>query len=128
MPESTQFCIGLENKPGVLAKLCAAICQAQIKVEALFVSDDEDFCWVNMVSSPVEATRHMLAEGGYNFFTEKVLVVRVDGAEALEAIASNLAEGGVNINNIYGSCAEGAASTLVMNVSDLPKALTIVKS
>ena len=46
MSQATQFCVGLENKPGVLASLCAAIQRADVKIAALFVSDDEDFCWV----------------------------------------------------------------------------------
>lgn len=126
MPEAVQFCIGLENKPGVLAKLCAAIRRAHVKIDALFVSDDEDFCWVNMVANPPEAAREMLTDGGYNFFTETVLVVRVKNPGELEAIATRLAEAGVNINNVYGSCMEGSPSTLVLNVSDIQQASEIV--
>ena len=125
MPEAVQFCIGLENKPGVLAKLCAAVRQAQVKIDALFVSDDEDFCWVNMVATPPENARRMLTDGGYNFFTESVLVVRVKHPGELEALAARMAQAGVNINNVYGSCADGSPSTLVLNVNDMPKATEI---
>jgi hypothetical protein len=128
VPEAVQFCIGLENKPGVLAKLCSAIRRAGVKIDALFVSDDEDFCWVNMVASPADGARDMLTTEGYNFFTETVLVVCVKHPGELETIASRLAGAGVNINNVYGSCADGSPSTLVLNVSDLSKAAEIVET
>ena len=126
MPEGVQFCIGLENKPGVLARLCSAIRRANVKIDALFVSDDEDYCWVNMVASPADGARDMLTAEGYNFFTETVLVVRVSQPGELESIASRLAGAGVNINNVYGSCMDGSPSTLVLNVNDLSKAAEII--
>ncbi len=119
MAVATQFCIGLENKPGALAELCGILRRADVNVDALYVSEDEDCTWVNFVASPVPVANDVLAEAGHDFFTEKVLVVRVDDRPGeLERVSSKLAEASININYVYGSCVNGSC-TLVFNVDDM---------
>ena len=127
MAEATQFCIGLENKPGVLAKLCGCLRRANVNVDALFVSDDEECCWVNVVASPTPAARDALTEGGYHFYTEKVLTVQGENRPGqLEQISTKLTEAGINIIYIYGS-AVGSSFTAVLNVSDLDQAAKVLE-
>jgi len=119
---ATQFCIGLENKPGALAGLCGALQRANVNIDALYVSEDEDCTWVNFVASPVPVANDVLAEAGHNFFTEKVLVIRVeDRPGELERVSSKLAEASININYVYGSCVNGSC-TLVFNVDEIARA------
>jgi len=119
MTEATQFCVALENKPGTLAALCGVLRQADVDVQALFVSNDDEFCWVNMVIPATEVTERLLCEGGYHFFTERVLTVRTKNRPgALEAVAARLSENDVNINYVYGSSMDASEFTLVLNVSD----------
>lgn len=123
MIESEQFCIGLENKPGMLAALCGGLQDAGVNIEAVFVSDEDNLCWVNLVASPVEAAGRALQEKGYNYFTERVLVCRLDDKPGeLKRVSSDLAEAGININYVYGGCA-GGACTVVLHVDDLPRAV-----
>lgn len=118
--KSIQYCIGLENKPGTFAKLCAALAKMEVDVRALFVSEEGKYSWVHLIGDPSSSTEHALNEGGYKFFTETVLTVRVDDQRgALERIADRLAQAKVNIAYIYGSGAEGSAFTLVLNTTDV---------
>ena len=81
----TQFCVGLENKPGMLAGLCGALRQAEVNIEAIFVSDDEESCWVNFLADRADAAERTLKERGYNFFSERVLrLVAPDGPGELD--------------------------------------------
>jgi hypothetical protein len=115
-----QYCVGLENKPGTFAKLCAALAKMDVDVRALFVSEEGKYSWVHLIGHPTSSTEHALNEGGYKFFTEKVLTVRVDDQRGeLERIANRLAEAGVNISYIYGSGAQGSEFTLVLNTTDV---------
>lgn len=124
--EATQFCIGLENKLGLLGALCSTLRRDEVNVDALYISHDEDCCWVNLVASPVPLANDVLVREGYNFFTEKVLVFRVeDEPGELERLSSKLAEAGININYIYGSCTSGSC-TLVLNVDELERAAETV--
>ena len=70
MNEATQFCVGLEHKPGSLAGLCKTLRSAGVNIDALCISDDDECCWVNMVASPAEAVDRVLGGTGYRFFTE----------------------------------------------------------
>ena len=126
MPVATQFCIGIENEAGVLAALCARLCKAGVNVDALYVADEEDSCWVNFVASPVPVASEVLAREGYNFFTEQVLVVEVqDEPGELESVSSKLAAAGINMNYVYGSCTRGCC-TLVINVDELERAASAI--
>ena len=128
MTEVTQFCIGLENKPGMFAKLCTSLKQADIRIKALCVSDDDDCCWVNIVASPVSTTEETVREQGYNFFTEKVLAVQLDDQPAtMERVAGALAKANINIDYVYGSGEGDSPFTLLMHVSDLPAAQAVLE-
>lgn len=123
MNEATQFCIGLEDKPGVLAALCAALREGGVNIEAIFVTEDPDCCWVNVILDTVSDADRVLSEHGYNFFTEPVLTIGLhDRPGELECVANKLSEAEVNINYVYGSSTKDAEFYLVLNVSDVPRA------
>lgn len=126
LKETTQFCVGLEDKPGMLAELCATLRQGDVNIDALFVSHDEGVCWVNLVAHPTEGADRLLGLKGYNYYKEQVLVLRIeDHTGRLEQISTDLAKAKVNINYVYGGCADGAC-TVVLHVSDLPAALRLI--
>ena len=128
MARVTQFCIGLDNKPGTLAKLCTALHRAKVNLEAVSVSDNAECCWVRLVASPTAAVKTTLTKGRYNFCTQKVLRLRVPHRPGvLRGIAAKLAKAGVNIKYVYGSNAEGPTSTLVLSVDDIDRAATLLK-
>lgn len=123
MSTATQYCVGLENKPGMLARLCEVLKRAEVNIEAIFVSDDEDCAWVNFVASPGCDPEPVLMDGGYKFLTERVLTVHMDNQPgALGSIAARLARAGVNIDYVYGSCGEQPSFMLVLSVDDLGRA------
>ncbi|MBU0719196.1 MAG: amino acid-binding protein, partial [Planctomycetes bacterium] len=104
MNETTQICVGLDNKPGELARLCRVLRDAAVNIEALCVTDDADCVWVNIVTNPADVAERVLSEGGYRFFTEKVLVLKIANQPGeLEGVAAKLAEAKVNINYVYGA-------------------------
>lgn len=123
MAEATQFCVGLENKPGMLARLCEHLKRADVNIEAIFVTDDEECAWVNFVVSTGCDPEQALIDGGYKFFTEKVLTVQMENRPgALQSVAAKLAGAGVNIEYVYGSCGQQPTFMLVLNVDDLKQA------
>ena len=124
MPKQTQFCVGLENKPGTLAKLCGALRHANVNIDALFVCEDEEGCWVNLIATPTSGAQAVLTNEHYNYYAEDVLALMADNRPGeLERIATRLGETGININYVYGSTAGNAPFMLVMHVSDLKRAL-----
>ncbi len=126
MPEATQFCVGLDNKPGVLAKLCGTLRRAKVNIDALFVSDDEECCWVNLVANPTSAADDALKKEGYHFFVERVLTLQGENKPGeLERVATKLADAEINVNYIYGSGVTGAWFVVVLHVSDVDRAVKL---
>ncbi len=127
MNEVTQFCIGLQDKPGLLAQLCSTLQAGGVNIQAIFVSDDTECCWVNIVVNNPENTASVLKDNGFNFFSEKVLSIGLsDRPGELERVASKLAEAEVNINYVYGSSPANAAFNLILNVSDVARAKEVL--
>ena len=124
MAEVTQFCVGLDNVPGTLAKFCAMLTKASVNIEAVFASEDAECNWVHLIATPDSKAERALNEAGYHFFTEKVLIAKLENRPGeLERVAGALASAGVNISYIYGSSgAEGSAFTLVISTDDLDAA------
>lgn len=123
MKSATQFCIGLDDRPGALARLCTILREADINIEAIFVGDDPEGCWVNLLPSDENAANNALAEHGYSFSTEPVLLLDLPHkAGELEHIAKTLADAGVNIDYVYGSGSAGAPFRLVLAAGDIAAA------
>ena len=129
MAKATEFCIGLDNKPGTLAKLCGALKRAKVNIDAVSVSENAECCWVRMVASPAVAAKRTLTKGQYHYCVQQVLTLPAHNRPGeLERFATRLAKAGVNINYVYGSNAKGVASTLVLSVSDLKRASAVLRS
>jgi hypothetical protein len=127
MTKATQFCVGLSNAPGTLAKLCGTLNRAKVNIDALSVADTADCCWVRVVATPPATAKRALTKARFNFCTQPVLAVTVPNRRGeLERLAGKLGKAGVNINYVYGSNGPGASSTLVFSVDDLAAATRAV--
>ena len=127
MARATQFSICLENKPGVLAKLCGTLRRAKVNIEAISVADSADCCLVRLVASPAAKAKAALARAKYGFCTQRVLAVRAENTPgALEKIAAKLARARVNISYVYASTGDGKRTTLVLGVGNLTRAAKLV--
>jgi hypothetical protein len=127
MPKATQFCVGLDNKPGTLAKLCGVLKRAKVNIDAISVADNADCAWVRLVASPAAAAKSALTDAHCSFCTQRVLALKAANRPGeLESIAAKLAKAGVNVNYVYGSSMGTSPSTLVLSVSDLDRAAKAV--
>ena len=127
MAKATEFCIGLDNKPGTLAKLCGALKRAKVNIDAVSVSENAECCWVRMVATPAATAKRVLGRAKYHFCVQPVLTLPAHNRPGeLERVASRLAKAGININYVYGSNSKGVPSTLVLSVSDLRRARAAV--
>lgn len=127
MAKATEFCIGLDNKPGTLAKLCGALKRAKVNIDAVSVSENAECCWVRMVASPAATAKRVLGKAKYHYCIQPVLTLQAHNRPGeLERVASKLSRAGVNINYVYGSNTKGVPSTLVLSVSDMKRATAVL--
>lgn len=130
MTVATQYCVCLENKPGMLARLCGVLSQAKVNIEAMFVSqgDEEGFCWVNFVATPAREVESALTEASYSFVPEKVLTVQLENRPGeLARIADRLAEAQVNIHYVYGGGVMGSRFLAVLSVEDMERSAGVLR-
>jgi hypothetical protein len=122
MAKVTQFCIGLDNEPGVLAKLCATLKRAKVNIDAISVVDNVDCAWVRVVAAPAALAREALTKAKYEFCVRRVLSLPAGNRPGeLEDIATKLAKAKVNIDYVYGSAA-GEKAVLIIGVTDVDTA------
>ncbi len=113
-----QLSLFLENKVGVLAKLCRALAAAKVSLKAISVSDSVDHAVVRLVVDKPLKARRLFEEHNLLVIENDVLAVGIpDRPGELGRVAARLGKAKLNIDYLYGSSANGEpASTLYMRV------------
>jgi hypothetical protein len=126
---ATQLAVFLSNRPGTLARVCAAIAEAGVNVHALTISDTVDHSVVRMVVSDPTKALMLLGESGVLALENEVLVI--DAANepgVLAKMAERLAKARINIEYAYmATSAKSPQGLIVLRPSDVPKAREALK-
>lgn len=125
VPELTAH---LENKPGRLAKVCAALAREKVNIRALSVMDTDERSVLRVVVDQLEPTRQVLTSLGVEYEVRDVLAVEMDNRPgALTKILEKLAEEHINIEYAYVSGATAPGRSLgIFHTSNPKKALQVV--
>ena len=125
----TQLAVFLSDRPGALARVCAALGEAGINIQALTISDTVDHSVVRMVVSDPTKALMLLGETGTLALENEVLMIDAANEPAVLAkMAERLAEAKINIEYAY--MATGASSPkglIVLRPSDVHKAREALK-
>ncbi len=118
----------LENKPGRLAKVCAALAREKVNIRALSVMDSDDRSVLRMVVDQLDPTRQVLTSLGVEYESRDVLAVELDNRPgALTKILEKLAEEHINIEYAYVSAASAPGRSLgIFHTSNPKRALQIL--
>ncbi len=123
-----QLAIFLENRPGMLARVCDALAAEGINIYALTTSDTIDHAVIRMVVSDYRRALHVFEQRGTLVVEDDVLLVEGSNKPgSLARIAHKLAEARINIEYAY--CAtppEAKKGLLVLRVKDVKKALKVL--
>lgn len=128
MQIAKQLAIFLENKPGMLARVCDALAEHNINIYALTTSDTVDHTVIRMVVSDYRKALHVFEERGTLVVEDDVLLVEGRNQPgSLATIAHALGDAGVNIEYAYCATAPGQQKgLLVLRVRDVAKALKVL--
>ena len=126
---ATQLAVFLANRPGALARVCAALAQAGINIHALATSDTIDHSVVRMVVSDPTKALMLLGETGTLALESEVLMIEgVNEPGMLAQIAERLATANVNIEYAYLAASPGAERGLaILRPSDVDQARTALE-
>ena len=130
----TQLAIFMENRPGSLARACAAIAKAGINIEALATEGDVfggqsgEMLVRMVVSDPGTAAAVLAEEGAVAVKTDVLLIQGANKPGLLATIANKLATAEVNIESIYLSGgAEAEKYIVILRPSDVEKAHRLLR-
>lgn len=124
MERITEIFVVLENRPSTLGELCSHLAENDINIEAIGVFQDTAKLYVKNVS---KATK-LLSRLNYTTELRDVLKVELENRPgALAEVTTKLGNKGVNIEYCYGTLSrKGDATSIILDVSDIDKALAIL--
>ena len=122
-----QITVSLENRPGVLADLCAYLSDRQVNLRAIAALDGPAVGSGRLVVDDPERAKQILKDAGVACTTAKCLAMEMpNNPGGFAGIARTLSLAGINIDFIYASGLSGTAKALgVFGVSDIERALTL---
>lgn len=110
MPIQKQLSVFLENRPGVLAKICGILSEAGVNINALSVHDTVDNAVVRLVVDQPTKALLLLEQEELYILEQDVVVLYVDNEPGiLSQIAIKLARADINISYAY--CTAGPRQT-----------------
>jgi hypothetical protein len=126
---ATQLAVFLANRPGALARVCEALAQAEINIQALATSDTVDHTVVRMVVSDPTKALMLLGEAGVLALETEVLTIETASEPGVLAkIAERLAEANLNIEYAYLAAGRMAEKGLIiLRLSDVEKARRVLQ-
>lgn len=118
-----QLSLIIENRPGVLAKVCGDLAQAKINIIGIYVENLVDHSAVRVIVDDPDKATHLLGAAGVLVFENEVVAVSVDNKPgALVAIAQRLGVARVNIDYMYGSSPDRGKATVFLRVNNVKRA------
>jgi hypothetical protein len=130
MQITKQLALFLENRPGMLARVCDALSAAKINIYAISTSDTIDHSVVRMVVSDPARALFVFEEHGTLVVEDDVLMITGDNKPgSLAKISHKLANAKINIEYAY--CAtppDAKRGLMIVRVSDARKAMKVLNS
>jgi hypothetical protein len=119
---ATEFTVRLEDRPGRLAELGAALGDAGVNIDAIQGMTCEGQGVIQLVPSDAEDTTEVLKAAKIAFTTREVLVVNImDEPGTLGDVALVMSEAGINIDAVYATL----SGKIVLGVDDVAGALQV---
>lgn len=124
-----QLAMFLENRPGMLSKVCKALAAAKINIYAISVSDAVDHAVVRIVVDAPQKALHLLGERGVLVIERDVLMLEGRNKPGeLAEIAAKLARNKMNIEYAYSATPMNAQTgAMILRVESPTKAARILK-
>jgi hypothetical protein len=125
--EVEQITVSLENRPGILADLCAYLSDRRINLRAIAALDGVDVGGGRLVVDNPDLAKKALSDAGVAYESKRCLAMEMpNNPGGLASIARTLSLAGINIDYIYASGVPRTGKALgIFGVSDLERALAI---
>lgn len=110
-----EITVALPNKPGSLAKLCTALAEAKVNIQAVSVVESTDVSVVRLVADKPASALKAIDGMGLAATTKDVLALSLANKPgALAKACAKLADRRRNIDYLYGSATGTGKSTIIL--------------
>ena len=126
---SKQYSVFLENRAGALSELCKLISDRSINLYAICAIDTVEEAVLRVVPEKSSETLEALKRGGFRVIETDVFLITINNVPgATGAVATLLAQNGINIDYIYSSVHPDNEKTfLVLRVQQISKTEELLK-
>ena len=126
MVRASEIFVVLENKPGTLGELCSHLAENGLNIEAIGVFQDSAKLLVKNINKAMK----LLSRLNYETEVRDVLLAELENRPgALAEVITKLGNKGINIEYCYGTITKkGKTTAVILDVSDIDRALKILKS
>ena len=130
MQIAKQLAIFLDNRPGMLARVCDALAEAKINIYAITTSDTVDHSVIRMVVSDTRKALLLFEEHGTLVVENDVLMIEGSNKPgSLATIANKLSDAKINIEYAYCATApDSKKGLLILRPSDCKRALKVLNT
>ena len=128
MPRAKELKIRVDDRPGMLGEVTAALAEKKVNLRAVnaWVEDGEGV--IRMVVDQAGPAKKALKAHGWEVEEKDILEVEVaDKPGALAAAAIALGEAGVNIEHVFVGVAGARKATVFLGVSDVRAAMKALR-
>lgn len=122
-----QITLLLENRPGILAELCANLNQRGVSIRAISTHESADATRTRLLVDQIELAKEVATGLGVSFTCADCLELQLANEPgAIAAAARQLALAGINIDYLYAAAPPDVGTCLaVFGVSSLERALEL---
>jgi len=119
-----QISVFLENTPGRLESLCAALADAAVNIETITIIENGEYGIVRMIVSDADKAANALKNAGFTPKKVEVLAVEVsDTPGALLELLEKTRKAGVNVEYMYAlTKPHGNRPVMIMSFKDIDTA------
>lgn len=123
-----QLSIAIENRPGILTRICDALASHNINIEGFSAYGETEHGIVRLITDDPDRAADILADRGFLVTRTEVVAVKLASRPAgLLRLARRLADRALNIDYAYGSAAQaGRMATLYLRVADTRRAVEVL--
>ncbi|MBI2870875.1 MAG: ACT domain-containing protein [Candidatus Omnitrophica bacterium] len=124
-----QLSIFVENRPGMLARVCETMAKKNVNILALAIQDSIDHAVIRMVVDKATDAAHILGEAGLLVIEKDILFAEVENRPGiLSEIAERCRDAKLNIEYAYCTATEKQKTgCVIISVSDPEQALKVIK-
>src|SRR5881296_2512187 len=128
MQIATQLALFLDNRPGMLARVCDALSAAKVNIYAITTSDTVDHSVIRLVVSDYRKALLLFEERGTLVVEDDVLLIEGSNKPGeLARLAHKLADARINIEYCYSATPpEAKKGLMILRVSNPTKALKVL--